>query len=298
MPDRDEDPPLERRGATLRGVAVTLVAVLLAGIAGWAGWRAYMGSPWTRDATVRAYVVTIAPEVAGRIVALPVTDNAFVRQGELLMGIDPTNYRIAVALAEAALQQANADADNAQHEALRRQRLTDLAVSPEEQQTYIARAAAAQAHVQQVQARLDQARADLARTEIRSPVNGWVTNLAARLGDYASIGQSRLALVDADSFWVDGYFEETALARIRPGDRATIQLMSRAAPLPGRVDSIARGIAVANAQPNQQGLASVNPIFTWVRLAQRIPVRIHLDPLPEGVVLSAGMTATVQIEPR
>jgi RND family efflux transporter MFP subunit len=218
-------------------------------------------------------------------------------EGDLLMGIDPTDYRIAVSLAEAVLQQASADADNAQHEAARRQRLTDLAVSPEEQQTYVARAASAQAQVQQARARLDQARADLGRTEIRAPVSGWVTNLTARLGDYAAVGQSRISLVDAASFWIDGYFEETALGAIRPGDRATIRLMSHAAPLTGRVESIARGIAVANTQPNQQGLASVNPIFTWVRLAQRIPVRIHIDPPPEGALLAAGMTATVQIEP-
>ncbi len=278
-------------------VLFTTVAVLIAVAAGWAGWRTYMDTPWTRDARVRAYVVTIAPEVAGRIVTLPVTDNAFLRQGDLIMVIDPTNYRIAVSLAEAALQQATANADNAEHEAQRRQRLTDLAVSPEEQQTYVARAAAAQAQVLEARARLDQARADLARTEIRAPVTGWVTNLAVRLGDYASVGETRIALVDADSFWIDGYFQETSLAAIRTGDQATIRLMSHDAPLRGRVDSIARGIAVPNAQASQQGLATVNPIFTWVRLAQRIPVRIHIDHVPEGVVLSAGMTASVQIDP-
>ncbi|MBR0653042.1 HlyD family secretion protein [Roseomonas terrae] len=300
MPSPDDAAPAGQAASrtTPRGVLITLSAVLLAALAGWAGWRAYMASPWTRDATVRAYVVTIAPEVAGRIVALPVADNAFVRRGDLLIGIDPTDYRIAVSLAEAALQQASANADNAAHEAQRRARLTDLAVSLEEQQSYAAHAASAQALVMEARARLDRARADLDRTEIRAPVDGWVTNLAARLGDYASVGQNRIAVVDAGSFWVDGYFEETALAAIRPGDAATIRLMSHDAPLRGRVDSIARGIAVANAQPNQQGLATVNPIFTWVRLAQRIPVRIHIDAVPEDVVLSAGMTASVEIETR
>jgi multidrug resistance efflux pump len=125
-----------------------------------------------------------------------------------------------------------------------------------------------------------------------------VTNLLAQLGDYANVGQDEISVVDADSFWVDGYFEEPNLAPIRVGDPASIKLMGYTQILRGHVDSIARGINVANAQPNGQGLANVNPIFTWVRLAQRIPVRIRIDQVPEGVVLSAGMTATVQIEAR
>lgn len=286
------------RASTARRVATTALAVLLAALAAWFAWQAYMASPWTRDGVVRAYVVTIAPEVAGRIVALPIADNQFVRQGELLLGIDPTNYRIAVSLAEAALLQAQANADNAVHESQRRQRLTDIAVSAEEQQTFATRAAMARAQVQQAQANLDQARANLERTEIRAPVDGWVTNLSARLGDYATVGALRISLVDAASFWVDGYFEETALASVREGDAATIKLMSHGEVLRGHVDSIARGIAVANAQPTQQGLATVNPIFTWVRLAQRIPVRIHIDDVPAATVLAAGMTATVQLTPQ
>ena len=139
---------------------------------------------------------------------------------------------------------------------------------------------------------------NLERTQIRSPVNGWVTNLLTQLGDYASVGTNVISLVDADSFWVDGYFEETNLEPIQVGDPATIKLMGYSQIVRGHVASIARGINVANAQPNGQGLANVNPIFTWVRLAQRIPVRIHIDQVPEGVVLAMGMTATVQIDPR
>jgi multidrug resistance efflux pump len=145
-------------------------------------------------------------------------------------------------------------------------------------------------------ARLEQARVNLQRTEIRSPVNGWVTNLLAQLGDYANVGTNVISLVDADSFWVDGYFEETSLEPIRVGGPAEVKLMGYRQIVHGHVDSIARGINVANAQPNGQGLANVNPIFTWVRLAQRIPVRVHIDEVPDGVVLAAGMTATVQID--
>jgi RND family efflux transporter MFP subunit len=287
-----------RRHWRIVPVLITLTTLAAAVPLGWAMWDAYMGAPWTRDGTVRAYVVTLAPEVAGRIVELPIVDNQFVHKGDLLMTIDPTNFRIAVTLGEAAVQQAEANAQNAQREAERRLKLNTLAVTVEEQQTFRTNAVAAQAQHQQALANLAQARVNLERTQIRSPVNGWVTNLLARLGDYANVGESIISVVDADSFWVDGYFEETNISPIQVGDPATIKLMGYRQVIRGHVGSIARGINVANAQPNEQGVATVNPIFTWVRLAQRIPVRIEIDQVPDGVVLAAGMTATVQIEPR
>src|SRR5262252_1686886 len=287
-----------RRRLRIFPLLITLVVVAVAVGLGRAMWEAYMGAPWTRDGTVRAYVVTMAPQVAGQIVELPVADNQFVHKGDLLMVIDPTNYRIAVSLAEAAVQQAQANAQNAAREAKRRQELTTLAVTVEEKQTFATTALATQAQLQQAQANLDQARVNLERTQIRSPVNGWVTNLLAQLGDYANVGQNEISVVDADSFWVDGYFEETNLERIQVGDPASVKLMGYNQIVRGHVDSIARAINVANAQPNGQGLANVNPIFTWVRLAQRIPVRVHIDQVPPGIILSAGMTATVEIDDR
>jgi multidrug resistance efflux pump len=285
-----------RRGLRIFPLLITLAMVAVAAVLGRSMWDAYMGAPWTRDGTARAYVVTMAPEVAGRIVELPVKDNQFVHKGDLLIVIDPTNYKIAVSLNDAAVQQAQANAQNAARESKRRQELTTLAVTVEEKQTYASNSVAVQAQYQQAVAKLEQARVNLQRTEIRSPVNGWVTNLLAQLGDYANVGTNIISLVDADSFWVDGYFEETNVAPIRVGDPAEIKLMGYRQMVRGHVDSIARGINVANAQPNGQGLANVNPIFTWVRLAQRIPVRVHIDEVPEGVVLAAGMTATVQID--
>jgi RND family efflux transporter MFP subunit len=256
-----------------------------------------MGTPWTRDGTVRTYVVTMAPEVAGRIVALPVVDNQYVHKGDLLVTIEPTDYAIAVQQTEAAVDLARANAENAEREAQRRERLTDLSTSQEEKQTYIANAITAEATYRQAIANLAQARVNLGRTSIRSPVNGYVTNLTAQLGDYAIVGKSIISVVNADSFWVDGYFEETNIGQIHAGDPAMVKLMGYLEPLRGHVDSVARGITVANAQPDQSGLANVNPIYTWVRLAQRIPVRVHIDRVPEGVVLAAGQTATVEIEP-
>src|ERR1700726_4089880 len=277
-------------------VLITLATVALAVPLGWAMWNAYMAAPWTRDGTVRVYVVTMAPEVTGRIVELPVADNQFVHKSDLLMVIDPTNFKIAVSLAEAAVRQAQANAQNAARESQRRQELSNLAATVEEKQTFASNALASQAQHQQAVANLDQARVNLERTQIRSPVNGWVTNLLAQLGDYANVGQNLISLVDADSFWVDGYFEEINLGSIHEGDPAEVKPMGYSQIVRGHVDSIARAINVPNALANPQGLATVNPIFTWVRLAQRIPVRIHIDEVPEGVVLSAGMTATVEID--
>ena len=278
-------------------ILVTMAAVAVAAGAAWQAWQYYMGAPWTRDGTVRAYVVKIAPEVAGQIVQLPIGDNEFVRKGDLLMLIDPRNYSIAVRQGEAAVEQARAVAVNASAEMIRREKLNDIAVTMEERQTYISQAANAEASYQSALANLEQARINLKRTEVRSPVNGYITNLTAQLGDYANVGALMLSVVNSDSYWVDAYFEETALGRIQEGDAATIKLMGYSPLLRGRVQGLSRGINVPNAQPDASGLASVNPIFTFVRLAQRVPVRIHIDEVPEGVNLVAGLTATVQIEP-
>jgi multidrug resistance efflux pump len=292
-----EAAPRRRSRIRFFSFLITLIVVVIAAAFGQAMWRVYVEAPWTRDGTVRAYVVTIAPEVAGRIVKLPVADNQFVHKGDLLMVIDPTDYKIAVDLAQAAVEHAQVTARNAEREAQRRQELTKLAVTKEEKQTYESNAIADQATYQQAVANLNQTRVNLERTEIRSQVNGYVTNLLVQLGDYATVGKNLISLVDADSFWVDGYFEETNLDRIHKGDPVTIKLMGYPQIVRGHVNSIARAINVANAQPNGLGLATVSPIFTWVRLAQRIPVRIYIDQVPEGVHLVAGMTATVQIEP-
>ena len=294
--------PAIKRRSVLPSVRVlpllaTLAAVALAALLGWGAWQYYMGTPWTRDGTVRAYVVKIAPQVAGEIVSLPVVDNQFVHRGDLLMLIDPRNYAIAVRQAQAAAEQAQAVADNARAEMIRRENLNSLAVTMEERQTYISQATTAEATYQTALANLEQARINFKRTKVRSPVDGYVTNLSAQLGDYANVGDLQLSVVNSDSYWVDAYFEETALSRIQEGDAATIKLMGYTPLLRGKVQGLARGINVPNATPDASGLASVNPIFTFVRLAQRVPVRIRIDEVPDGVKLIAGMTATVQIEP-
>ena len=294
-----------------------------------------MGAPWTRDGTVRAYVVTMAPEVAGRIVELPVADNKYVHKGDLLMVIDPTNYHDrrqpgrGGGAAGAGERAEHRRADDCPAGADQRQpgtagsgagsarvrtaagrtlpeRWRKTAGAPfkmpsnsrrscisrkprcsrhwktstlaqRQIESLKAQRLSAEASVAQANAQLHQAQVNLERTRIVSPVDGYVTNLLAQLGDYVNVGVNTISVVDANSFWVDGYFEETNLAPIRVGDPAEIKLMGHSQIVRGHVDSIARAINVANAQPNRQGVATVNPIFTWVRLAQRIPVRIHID---------------------
>ena len=268
---RGSDRPPPRRGLRILPALVTLCVAAVAAYACWLLWNAYMAAPWTRDGTVRVYVVTVAPEVSGQIVDLPVRDNRYVRKGDLLMKIDPRDYRVAVDLSQAALDQAQADFTNKQSQAARRLQLTDLSTTPEQKEQYVSSAKMAQADVEQQKANLDKAKIALERTEIRSPVNGWVTNLLTQQGNYATTGTAALSVIDADSFWVDGYFEETTVAPIRQGDPAKIYLLGYKQVVLGHVDSLARGIVVSNATPGGSGLATVDPVFTWVRLAQRVP---------------------------
>jgi RND family efflux transporter MFP subunit len=291
------DPRSIRRRLRVLPVLGTVLVALVGVGAAWILWQDYVARPWTRDGTVRAYIVTLAPEVSGRVAELAIKDNQLVHKGDLLMRIDPRDFQVAVDLANAAVDQATADYENKQAQRERRLKLTDLAASKEEQQTYASAADMARAEVAQQKANLERARINLERTEIRAPVSGWVTNLLVRQGDYATAGQMAMSIVDADSFWVDGYFEETALRRIAAGDPAKVWLLGYGKVLEGHVDSVARGIVVSNATPGKSGLASVNPVFTWVRLAQRIPVRIQLDQIPPEIKLVVGMTASIEVEP-
>jgi RND family efflux transporter MFP subunit len=292
------DPSSIKRRLRVLPILATLSIAAVAAGALWILWQNYMGKPWTRDGTVRAYVVALAPEVSGKVIELPIKDNQFVHKGDLLMKIDQRDYNVAVDLAKAAIKQAEADLANKNAQQARRNALTDLATSIEEKQTYTSSAEIAEATLVRQNANLVQANNNLERTELRSPVNGWITNLLIRQGDYATAGQQVMSIVDADSFWLDGYFEETAVNQIRDGDPAKIWLLGYNKVLHGRVDSVARGIVVSNATPGNSGLATVNPIFTWVRLAQRVPVRIHFDEIPKDLRLVIGMTATIEVEPK
>ena len=276
-------------------VIVTLAILVAAGLGLVGLWNHYLTGAWTRDGQVQANVVSIAPEVAGRIVDLAVADNQLVRRGDLLYEIDPFDYQVSLAAAQAGLRSRQADLDSKRLQAKRRDALTTLSTSEEEKQTYNATADMAEAAYATALTQLSQARINLERTKVVSPVNGYVTNLLLRQGDYATTGTRNISVLDSDSFWVAAYFEETKLRHIRVGDPATVALMGYAPPVLGHVESVARGINSGNYAPGTLGLASVDPVFTWVRLAQRIPVRIHIDTVPDAVLLAAGMTATVTV---
>jgi RND family efflux transporter MFP subunit len=269
----------------------------VAAVAALAIWNNYVTAPWTRDGQVLANVVNLAPEVSGRIVHLHVADNQTVHRGDVLYEIDPVDYQVAVALAQANVNSKLADLKLKRVEASRRGALTTLSTSQEELQTYQSGADVAAAAYASALAQLSQAHINLDRTHVLSPVNGYVTNLLLREGDYATAGARNLSLLDSDSFFVAGYFEETKLSGIHVGDKAVVSLMGYPAPLMGHVESLAHGINTPNIDPGSLGLASVSPVFTWVRLAQRIPVRIHIDSIPGSVQLAAGMTATITVGP-
>jgi RND family efflux transporter MFP subunit len=277
-------------------VAVTLVVVAAAIFAGSWIWRHYMYSPWTRDARVRADVVTIAPDVSGWVVELRVRDNQQVKAGELLMSIDRERYQAALEKAEAMVDIRKRQLSLREHEASRRSRLGGQAISAELLENAQINAQMARSEYREAQADLRLAEINLARSEVRAPRDGQVTNLVLAQGNYVSAGQSVMALVDTDSFYVQAYFEETKLPRIQIGAPVAVWLMGGAQEIPGEVESISRGITDSNANPDAQLLANVEPTFNWVRLAQRIPVRIKLDNLPDTTHLSAGMTASVRVK--
>lgn len=271
---------------------IFLAAILLA----WRLWQHYMMSPWTRDGRVRADVINIAPDVAGQVVALPVRDNQLVHKGELLMQIDPAHYQLTLQQAEATVLERKADLDMRRAQARRRADMDSMVVSRENREDADSQVVVANAQYQAAIAQRDIARLNLDRTKVYAPVDGYITNLSVRRGDFASAGAAKIAIIDSNSFWVYGYFEETKLPYLAVGDKARIELINGAT-LRGHVDSISRGIYDRDNPQSRELLADVNPTFNWVRLAQRIPVRIHLDEIPENVLLASGMTCTVTLEP-
>ncbi len=279
---------MSRRLATL---AILLVAVLVSIVA----WDQYVTTPWTRDGSVRVQVASIAPQVSGQITQLRITDNQFVHKGDILYQIEPFDFDVTLRTSKALLEEREADLHVKELQSERRQRLSDLATTPEEQQVFQGNAIQAKAAVDAAREQVAQADINLKRTGVHSPVNGYVTNLLLRVGDYAHAGVSNISIVDADSFWVDGYFEETKLARVCVGDRAEVKLIGYSTPIAGHVTTITRGVSVSNAATGAQGLPNVDPVYTWVRLAQRVPVRIAIDKVPPGIPLVSGATATVTI---
>jgi len=271
---------------------ITLAAVVIAGFVLRWMWSHYDLAPWTRDGRVRADVISVAPDVSGFVVKVAVHDNQVVRKGDPLFELDRARYEIALQQAQATVARQRASLAEARREAHRNNTLDDV-VSSEVREQSQARMEEAAAELQRGLADLAAARLNLERTLVLAPVNGIVTNLELRPGNYLTAGRQGLALVDSDSIHIDGYFEETQLSRIRAGDRVSVRLMGDSQLLYGHVQSIAPAIFDRERTPTGDLVADINPTFSWVRLAQRVPVRIKLDPGPVDVLLIAGRTATV-----
>jgi len=273
----------------------TLVTFGFAILAAWWMWNYYMQSPWTRDGKIHAEMVTIAPEVDGRIIDLPIKDNQYVHKGDLLLVLDPRPYQIALENAQAQQAKSEADLNKAEHELTRRAQLSTNVISAEDQDSYRQTAAAMRAASLAAKANVDQAEWNLNQTKITAPVDGWVTNLHLRKGDYLSQGSPLFALVDSHSFYAVGYFEETKLRNIHPGMSADLTLYSDSKTLKGKVESIGRAINDQSIEADSSLVPDVKPTVPWVRLAQRVPVRFQLTQLPSQQLLVAGTTCTIVI---
>ncbi|CAI0847957.1 efflux RND transporter periplasmic adaptor subunit [Serratia entomophila] len=273
----------------------TVIVCAFALCAGWWLWNYYMQSPWTRDGKVRAELVNITPEVSGRLEKINANDNQFVPAGSLIFTLDPVPYQIAFASAEAALAKAQSDLAKAEHEAARRRGLPRSVISAEDMDESNLAAQAMKAAYKAAQANLEQAKWNLSKTKIYAPTDGYITNLQARVGNYASAGTPLVALVDVHSFYVLGYFEETKLKHIKEGNKADIVLYNGNIPLQGQVESIGRAIYDQSVDSSGDLLMDVKPNVPWVRLAQRVPVRIKLLKVPADLPLVAGTTCTISI---
>lgn len=287
---------MKRFFASVGRVLITLIIVVIAAGTGWRLWDYYMNDPWTRDGHVRADIIGVTPDVSGLVSEVLVHDNQAVHHGDVLLRIDGKRFELALEQADAAVAGAKATLAQAQRDFARYSELgKDVTSAQKIEQAQAAQDVAAASYAQAV-ANQGVARLNLERSEIKAPANGVITNLDLNEGDYVNAGKAVMALLDTDTLRVEGYFEETKLPRIAVGDPVDIHLMGQPATITGHVESIAGGIEDRERSDGSKLLANINPTFSWVRLAQRVPIRIALDKIPDGVSLVAGQTATVMVK--
>ncbi|WP_066727342.1 efflux RND transporter periplasmic adaptor subunit [Sphingomonas pituitosa] len=282
--------------SVLARYGITLAVVAVAALVGWQLWDRHQQTPWTRDGRIRADVVRVSTDVGGLVTQVTVRDNQTVRPGQLLIVLDRPRLAATIERADAAIAEARAQLEQARKEARRDVALGDL-VATEAREQSAARVRTSEAALTRAIADRNVAKVDIERTEIRATVAGIVTNLDIHPGDYLAAGAQAMALVDTASLRVEGYFEETKLRRVAIGDRARVRLMGEDGEIAGHVESIAAAIADDQRDNTGNLLPKVAPTFSWVRLAQRIPVRVHIDRVPARTRLIAGRTATVELLP-
>jgi RND family efflux transporter MFP subunit len=280
--------------ADLARMALTLVVVAVAVFAGLRLWTHFQRDPWTRDGRVRADVVQVAPDVSGLVTQVQVANDQTIRQGQVLFLVDRDRYALALRQADATVAADRAALAQDRRELARNLSLGDL-VAREQLEESRARVEQAEAALAQATAARDVAALNLQRTVVRAPVDGYLSDLTLRNGDYVSAGKPALALIDGRSFRVEGYFEETKLPALRIGQPVRVKIMGEPMTLRGHIASIAPGIEDRDRTSGANLLPSVTPTFSWVRLAQRIPVRVALDETPPDVRLISGRTATVEV---
>ncbi|MCO8163363.1 efflux RND transporter periplasmic adaptor subunit [Pseudomonas sp. 21LCFQ010] len=279
---------------TLGRVVLTLIVVALASVLVWRMVMYYMFAPWTRDGHIRADIVQIAPDVSGLIQQVQVRDNQQVSKGQVLFSIDQDRFKLALRQAQATAAERQETWQQAQRENRRNRSLGNL-VSREQLEESQSKEARALSALNEARVSVDAAQLNLDRSVIRSPVDGYLNDRAPRPHEFVTAGRPVLSLVDAASYHIDGYFEETKLDGIHIGSKVDIRVVGDNARLTGHVVSMVAAIEDRDRTSSSNLLPNVNPAFSWVRLAQRIPVRIAFDQVPEDFRMIAGRTATVSI---
>ncbi|MEM9254605.1 MAG: HlyD family secretion protein [Pseudomonadota bacterium] len=287
---------------TVKKLSLSVVNLAIIAVVVWLAYhfyQDYLRNPWTRDGQVRGHVIQVAPRVSGMVTHIAVIDNQFVQAGQLLFELDPEPFEIAIAQADANLERARISSQAAKIEY---ERLQDIyakdrgAVSLKDLNRREAQYLESLSQIDVSSESLRGAKLNLSYTQVFAAVDGYVSNIDFQIGTQAVANSPILALVDSNSFWVFGYFRESQIGRFRIGDPATVTLMAYPdLPLEGYVESLGWGIAPADGNTGVKLLPSIKPVFQWIRLAQRIPVRIKLEQIPEGVELRFGLTASVMV---
>lgn len=276
--------------------AITFSLFILAVFLGLKLWNNYMNTPWTRDGRIRADTIIISPDVSGLVEKVYVKDNQFVKKGDLLFQIDKKRFIEDITKLEALCKVQKVEYEMLKKQFDRRFMVNNDVISKEEHETALYKLEIAKANYDKNLSELNIAKLNLQRSSVISSEDGWVTNLVLKNGDFINRGENSLAIITDNSFWVYGYFEEHKIPLIKEGDLANIQPLGTDFILKGHVESIANGITDRDNDFGKRLLANVNPSFTWVRLAQRIPVRIYIDEVPKDFILRAGTTCTIKIE--
>jgi RND family efflux transporter MFP subunit len=283
------------------GIVRFLITVLLLVAALWIGkmaWHHYMQSPWTRDGRIKADIINVSADVSGNVIDVSVRDNQLVHKGDVLFTIDNARYAEALVQAEAMLSAQKSEQAHRSKEANRRASLDSSIVSTESRETAEFAVTAAAAQYQAVLAARNLAKINLERTVVRAPATGYITNLNVFAGSFAAVGAPKLAIISSESFYVVGYFEENKLFLMKPNDPVDITVLGDDQIMRGHIESVAHGITDRDANSGRELLADVNPTFSWVRLAQRVPVRIDIDQTSVGHSLVAGTTCTIVVKAR